>query len=129
MIRLSRRLASLPLIMYFINGVTSINAAALRIAQYSRSKVNSYEPTTIYPAQRRQFCGRHRFEVRSWNGVRLSSNINPFRRDSIYLSICAIMGQLLSEIEHLVPAYSSIQLLLLPFGFLHLLETLAHQVV
>src|SRR3990172_1767488 len=65
----SRRAASLPLMMYFIKGDTSISAAALRIAQYSRSIVCSYDPTTKYPAHLRQFCGWHNADVRSWKGV------------------------------------------------------------
>src|SRR5512138_1963230 len=70
--RCSSAAASLPVIMYLISGVTSISAAALRIAQYSRSSTCSYEPATKYPAHLRQLRGWHRAEVRSWKGVVLS---------------------------------------------------------
>src|SRR5512144_2984378 len=70
--RCSSRAASGPSSVYFISGETSISAAWLRIAQYSRSRPRSYEPTALWPAQRRQLCGGHSAAVRLWNGVRFS---------------------------------------------------------
>ena len=52
-IRSSRRAASRPPIRYLWSGDTSISAAALRIAAYSRSGCGSYALATWCPAQRR----------------------------------------------------------------------------
>src|SRR6266545_3413584 len=84
--RFNKRHASFPLIMYFINGETSINAAELRIAQYLRSSVSSYDPATRYPAHRRQFWGRQSFEVRSWKGVCRSWSICSSRQPVFLLT-------------------------------------------
>ena len=67
--RSTSRVASLPLTRYLNSGETSISAAALRIALYSRSWWTSYELTAKYPAQSRQLMLSQRADVRGWKQV------------------------------------------------------------
>ena len=67
--RSTSRVASLPLTRYLNSGETSMRAAALRIALYSRSWWTSYELTAKYPAQSRQLMLSQRADVRGWKQV------------------------------------------------------------
>src|SRR5688500_11586288 len=63
--------------MYLKRGETSMSAAELRIAAYSRSCSRSYELATTWPAQRRQAWPSESAAVRAWNGVVLSISELP----------------------------------------------------